>query len=70
MATCSGVGPTGLTLEISIASDLDAVRRGLLEMLAAEARVLREPAPQIGMDDFGDTSMRLVVRPWCAPEDW
>lgn len=59
-----------LTLEIAIASDLVAVRRGLLEMLAAEPRVLREPAPSIGVDDFGDTSMRLVVRPWCAPDDW
>ena len=59
-----------LELEISIASDLAAVRRGLLEMLAAEPRVLREPAPQIGVVDFGDTSMRLVVRPWCAPDDW
>jgi len=59
-----------LTLEISIASDLVAVRRALLEMLAADSRVLRQPEPQIGVDDFGDTSMRLVVRPWCAPDDW
>jgi small conductance mechanosensitive channel len=59
-----------LELEISIASDLAAVRRGLLEMLAAEPRVLREPVPQVGVSDFGDTSMRLVVRPWCAPDDW
>ena len=59
-----------LTLEISIASDLGAVRRALLEMLAAESRVLRQPETLIGVDDFGDTSMRLVVRPWCAPDDW
>lgn len=59
-----------LTIEVSIASDLGAVRRALLEMLAAETRVLRQPEPQVGVDDFGDTSMRLVVRPWCAPDDW
>lgn len=59
-----------LAIEISIASDLGAVRCALLEMLAAEARVLRQPEPLIGVDDFGDTSMRLVVRPWCAPDDW
>jgi small conductance mechanosensitive channel len=59
-----------LTLEIAIASDFAAVRRGLLEMLAAEPRVLRKPAPHVGVDGFGDTSMRLVVRPWCAPDDW
>ena len=59
-----------LEIEISIASDLAAVRGALLEMLAAEPRVLRAPPPQIGIDDFGDTSMRLVVRPWCAPDDW
>ncbi|MCB1932848.1 mechanosensitive ion channel family protein [Accumulibacter sp.] len=59
-----------LTLEISIASDLGAARRALLAMLAADSRVLRQPEPQIGVDDFGDTSMRLVVRPWCAPDDW
>lgn len=59
-----------LTLEISIASDLGAVRRALLDMLAAESRVLRAPETRIGVDDFGDTSMRLVVQPWCAPDDW
>lgn len=59
-----------LTLEISIASDLGAVRRALLDMLAADSRVLRHPATLIGVDDFGDTSMRLVIRPWCAPDHW
>lgn len=59
-----------LTIEIAIASDLAAVRRSLLEMLRAEPRVLGDPSPEIGVDAFGDTSIRLVVRPWCAPDDW
>lgn len=54
-----------LEIEVSVNSPLAAVREGIEAMLRDDALVLAEPTPLVAAADFGDTSVKLVVRPWC-----
>lgn len=59
-----------LEVEIGIASELGAARAEVARMLAEDTRVLDDPAPLVAIDDFGDTSARLVALCWCRPGDY
>jgi small conductance mechanosensitive channel len=40
------------------------------EVLAGDARVLVDPAPQIAVAELADSSVNLVVRPWVRTVDY
>jgi small conductance mechanosensitive channel len=50
--------------------DLDKVRKTLEELLAADERVLPEPAPLIAVSALADSSVNFVVRPWVKSADY
>jgi small conductance mechanosensitive channel len=50
--------------------DLDKVRRVLTEIIEADERVLKDPAPVIAVSELGDSSVNFVVRPWVATPDY
>jgi small conductance mechanosensitive channel len=50
--------------------DLDHVRRVLEQILAADERVLEDPAPTIAVSELGDSSVNFVVRPWVNASDY
>jgi small-conductance mechanosensitive channel len=51
---------------VAYGSDLDAVRAVLLEIAAAEPRVLADPAPEVRHDGFGDSAIDLSLVCWIA----
>ncbi|MBK9032833.1 MAG: mechanosensitive ion channel [Myxococcales bacterium] len=55
-----------LTIEVGVAygSDLDRARAALLAVAAAEPQVMREPAPLVRLDRFGDSSLDLALVVW------
>ncbi len=56
---------------VSYGDDLDKVKKVLESILAADERILLEPAPIIGVSELGDNSVNLVVRPWVnTPDYW
>lgn len=60
-----------LTASVSYDDDSDHVRRVLNEIVAADERVLAEPAPTIRMFAHADSSIDWVVRPWVkSPDYW
>jgi small conductance mechanosensitive channel len=60
-----------LVIGVSYADDLDKVKQVLEGVLAADARVLKEPAPMVGVLEMADSSVNFVVRPWVkTPEYW
>jgi small conductance mechanosensitive channel len=69
---CSTNGTRRLDLEIEIGVDspLTTVRPAIDAALRADSRVLADPSPMVAASDFGDTSIKLVVRPWCQQEDY
>jgi small conductance mechanosensitive channel len=59
-----------LRIEISIECDSAAVKHAIAAALTAEPRVLDEPPPFIGIENYGDSSAIYVIRPWCSPDDF
>ncbi len=59
-----------LVAGVSYADDLDKVRRILQEIVAADSRVLAEPAPTIAVSELADSSVNFVVRPWVSSADY
>ena len=56
--------------EIAVDSSAPRAREAIAAVLRAEQRVLENPEPVVATSDFGDTSINLVVRPWCRIEDY
>jgi len=52
------------TVSISYGDDVDTARRAILEMLAADGRILRDPAPEVWVAALADSSVNLTVRAW------
>ena len=60
-----------MVIGVSYDDDLDKVRSTLEDIIAAEDRVLDEPACTIAVSALADSSVNFVVRPWVAtPEYW
>jgi len=56
----------GIDYSDDIGKAIDAIR----SVLDADPRVLRDPAPVVAVGELGDSSVNLVVRPWCTKEDY
>ncbi|MDH3981766.1 MAG: mechanosensitive ion channel, partial [Kiritimatiellaceae bacterium] len=39
-------------------------------ILAADSRVLKDPGPTVAVVEMADSSVNLVVRPWCTGENY
>lgn len=59
-----------MVVGISYDDDIRKAITTLESIVAAEPRVLAEPAPQIAVSNLGDSSVDLVVRPWCLAADY
>ncbi|GEK49047.1 mechanosensitive ion channel family protein [Bisbaumannia pacifica] len=59
-----------LVASVGYEADSDTVRRVLEEVLAADARILPTPAPNIRMSAMGESSIDWIVRPWVKAADY
>ena len=59
-----------LVIGVSYDDDLQVAADTIQRVLAADDRVLRDPAPTIAVSELGDSSVNFVVRPWCKKEDY
>jgi len=59
-----------LEIEISIGCNSTAVKSAIAAALHRDPRVLKEPAPVIGIENYGDSSAIYVIRPWCSTDDY
>ncbi len=50
--------------------NLDQVRQVLEDILAANDRVLTDPAPTVAVSELADSSVNFVVRPWVNADDY
>jgi small conductance mechanosensitive channel len=55
---------------VSYADDLAKARRVLEEILAADPRVLADPAPLVFVQSLDDNGVRIAVRPWTSIDDY
>jgi small conductance mechanosensitive channel len=59
-----------LAVHVGYQEDFDAAARAAHEVLAANPRVLREPAPVVLVAALADSSVEIGVRPWVAVGDY
>ena len=59
-----------MVIGVSYDDDLDKVRTTLQELVAAEERILDEPACTIAVSALADSSVNFVVRPWVKTPDY
>jgi small conductance mechanosensitive channel len=59
-----------MVVGVSYDDDIDEVRRTLEELVAADDRILDEPACTIAVSALADSSVNFVVRPWVKSENY
>jgi len=59
-----------MVVGVSDGDDLDKVRKTVEELVAAEGRILDEPACTIAVSALADSSVNFVVRPWVKASDY
>jgi small-conductance mechanosensitive channel len=50
--------------------DLDKVIKVTMKVISAHKKVLKDPAPLVAVNEWGDSSVNLVVRPWARTDDY
>lgn len=59
-----------LTFGIGYQDDIDTAKKILEELIAADERILKDPAPKIAVSALADSSVNFVVRPWVNSTDY
>ncbi len=59
-----------LVIGISYSDDIGRAIEIIQKTIADEPLALREPEPTVAVSNLGDSSVDLVVRPWCKTADY
>jgi len=56
----------GISYDDNIGTAVDTIKR----VLSGDSRILADPEPLVAVMELGDSSVNIVVRPWCAASDY
>ena len=59
-----------MVVGIGYGSSIEKALTIIRDLLTADARVLKEPEPQIVVGELADSSVNIIVRPWAKKEDY
>src|SRR5690554_5274678 len=59
-----------MVIGVSYNANLQETRQLFLDILMADERVLKMPAPTIGVSELGDSAVKFIVRPWVNRADY
>jgi small conductance mechanosensitive channel len=59
-----------IVLSISYDDDIANAIAVVNAVLGKDTRVLSDPEPTVAVSELSDSSVNLVVRPWCQKEDY
>ncbi len=65
-----GTRRVDLVAGIGYGDDIDKAKKVLEEILAADERILKDPAVTIAVVELADSSVNFVVRPWVNAADY
>lgn len=68
--TVEGKIRVDLSVGVSYDSDLDKTKSVLLAVLESHDKVMKDPAPFVGVSEMADSSVNFAVRPHCLPEHY
>ena len=66
----NGTRRVDLVIGISYSDDIEKAKTLAHQVMRSDSRVLSDPAPTVAVHELGDSSVNLVVRPWCKAEDY
>ncbi len=66
----NGLRRVDLTAGISYGDDMNLAKKLCMDILESHPHVLQDPAPQVAVAEMADSSVNLVVRPWCHPDHY
>jgi small conductance mechanosensitive channel len=50
--------------------DIDRVEKVLMDVVTADERILKDPAPMVKVGAFGDSAVEILVRPWVKTDEY
>jgi small conductance mechanosensitive channel len=59
-----------MVMGISYGDDIQTAIDTIRSIVTADDRVLAEPEVQIAVSNLGDSSVDIIVRPWCEAADY
>jgi len=59
-----------MVMGISYDDDIQVAMDTIRDIVGADERVLAEPEPLIAVSELADSSVNIVVRPWCSGTDY
>lgn len=59
-----------IVMGIAYTDDIGVAMKTIQKVVEADPRVLKEPAPVIAVSELADSSVNIVVRPWCNAPDY
>ncbi len=68
--TTQGVIRVDMTFGISYDSNIKDAKNVLFDIIDNHPKVLKNPAPFVGVAELADSSVNLAVRPYTKPEDY
>jgi small conductance mechanosensitive channel len=68
--SATGTRRVDMVFGIGYDDDIDKAKRLIAEILAADERVLKDPAPQVAVSELADSSVNFVARPWAKTGDY
>lgn len=60
----------GLNVGVAYGADLAQALSAVDDILRGNPRVLKDPAPVVGISKLGDSSINISVQPWVAVDDY
>jgi small conductance mechanosensitive channel len=68
--TTQGLIRVDMNFGISYSSNIKTAKDTLMNILVNHPKVLKDPAPFVGVKELADSSVNLAVRPYTKPEDY
>ena len=66
----SNVRRADIIVSIAYGDDVDVARNAIMELIAADDRILKDPKPSVIVKALADSSVNLSVRMWCSNPDY
>ena len=68
--TANPIRRVDLLVGVDYSDNLSFVKETLADILAAEPRILKDPAPVIGVAELAESCVNMAVRPWVNTGDY
>jgi len=59
-----------MVVGVSYSDDIGRAIETIKKVIEADPRALKDPSPQIAVGELADSSVNILVRPWCKPADY